>query len=153
MLLYQDFNEQFEGYTQLLWCARAERWGCFIRISMSNLKDIHNCCVWFNYKGIVALSGFQWAIWRIYTTSSSSISTLTLLLYQDFNEQFEGYTQHNQHFLRKKFVALSGFQWAIWRIYTTMWSCIILTTTLLYQDFNEQFEGYTQLLADIDTVE
>ena len=42
MLFYQDFNEQFEGYTQL---ARiGSRFGlcCFIRISMNNLKDIHN---------------------------------------------------------------------------------------------------------------
>ena len=42
-LFYQDVNEQFEGYTQHLplWCLRCLC--CFIRMSMNNLKDIHNC--------------------------------------------------------------------------------------------------------------
>ena len=36
MLFYQDFNEQFEGYTQQVW--RNTSWDnrCFIRISMNN---------------------------------------------------------------------------------------------------------------------
>ena len=42
MLFYQDFNEQFEGYTQLFHCSKKPALGCFIRISMNNLKDIHN---------------------------------------------------------------------------------------------------------------
>ena len=44
MLLYQDFNEQFEGYTQLTEKNKLAKKSCFIRISMSNLKDIHNSC-------------------------------------------------------------------------------------------------------------
>ena len=42
MLFYQDFNEQFEGYTQRSSGVVAAQEGCFIRISMNNLKDIHN---------------------------------------------------------------------------------------------------------------
>ena len=41
-LLYQDFNEQFEGYTQLQVVTPLLTSHCFIRISMNNLKDIHN---------------------------------------------------------------------------------------------------------------
>ena len=41
-LFYQDFNEQFEGYTQHSQAAWNGNKGCFIRISMNNLKDIHN---------------------------------------------------------------------------------------------------------------
>ena len=69
VLFYQDFNEQFEGYTQRYLCKYEKCAGCFIRISMNNLKDIHNylraCCK----KTLVVLSGCQWTIWRIYTTS------------------------------------------------------------------------------------
>ena len=42
MLFYQDFNEQFEGYTQHRMRPIVRLDGCFIRISMNNLKDIHN---------------------------------------------------------------------------------------------------------------
>ena len=66
-LFYQDFNEQFEGYTQLKSLLSSLVFCCFIRISMNNLKDIHN------------LSAFA--------------AAFSLLFYQDFNEQFEGYTQ------------------------------------------------------------
>ena len=75
MLFYQDFNEQFEGYTQLLTFDLGDVDGCFIRISMNNLKDIHNEIGNF-------IDGF-------------------LLFYQDFNEQFEGYTQQKQYHLAK----------------------------------------------------
>ena len=66
-LFYQDVNEQFEGYTQrtLSYCAAHNR--CFIRMSMNNLKDIHN--------------------------TNPKIMFYTVLFYQDVNEQFEGYTQ------------------------------------------------------------
>ena len=67
MLFYQDFNEQFEGYTQPILILSSLKLCCFIRISMSNLKDIHNCLQKFIYE--------------------------PMLFYQDFNEQFEGYTQ------------------------------------------------------------
>ena len=66
-LFYQDFNEQFEGYTQRKYFARPSTTSCFIRISMNNLKDIHNCGKCYHCK--------------------------ITLFYQDFNEQFEGYTQ------------------------------------------------------------
>ena len=36
--------------------------GCFIRISMNNLKDIHNLALHQAYKNMVVLSGFQWTI-------------------------------------------------------------------------------------------
>ena len=41
-LFNQDFNEQFEGYTQLPNITMQNIFGCLIRISMNNLKDIHN---------------------------------------------------------------------------------------------------------------
>ena len=42
MLFYQDVNEQFEGYTQHAGQLDQQLESCFIRISMNNLKDIHN---------------------------------------------------------------------------------------------------------------
>ena len=51
---------------------------------MNNLKDIHN-------KSGLSLSVF-------------------LLFYQDFNEQFEGYTQHGLMQIGENAVVLSGFQ-------------------------------------------
>ena len=37
-LFYQDFNEQFEGYTQQGISQINTRPGCFIRMSMNNLS-------------------------------------------------------------------------------------------------------------------
>ncbi len=42
-LFYQDVNEQFEGYTQHRDSNPDLQNRCFIRMSMNNLKDIHNC--------------------------------------------------------------------------------------------------------------
>ena len=117
-LFYQDFNEQFEGYTQLLFCLSIIPRGCFIRISMNNLKDIHN------YVG--------------------SVDDVNELFYQDFNEQFEGYTQQCNRNTSWRWVVLSGFQWTIWRIYTTTFATYSTPYRLFCQDFNGQFEGYTQ---------
>ena len=173
VLFYQDFNEQFEGYTQLLSCPSSVINHCFIRISMNNLKDIHNACVCDEACVCIVLSGFQWTIWRIYTTTDNYVVFCNLLFYQDFNEQFEGYTQrfsncvccvyycfirismnnlkdiHNtlQLLERNNVIVLSGFQWTIWRIYTTRHPIPPQRRPLFYQDFNEQFEGYTQLLG------
>ena len=83
-LFYQDFNEQFEGYTQLDKNTYLDANSCFIRISMNNLKDIHNN-IFF-------------------------ISVHSRLFYQDFNEQFEGYTQLQGNFPYANRVVLSGFQ-------------------------------------------
>ena len=58
-LFYQDFNEQFEGYTQLPHLQILSACGCFIRISMNNLKDIHNVMWAQNSRVVVVLSGFQ----------------------------------------------------------------------------------------------
>ena len=59
MLFYQDFNEQFEGYTQLSSYNRDTGYSCFIRISMNNLKDIHNPFISIRLVTLVVLSGFQ----------------------------------------------------------------------------------------------
>ena len=59
MLLCQDFNEQFEGYTQLTSIYLMLMFSCFVRISMSNLKDIHNAHFERIHMEGVALSGFQ----------------------------------------------------------------------------------------------
>ena len=172
LLFYQDFNEQFEGYTQQNGLTPVVPRSCFIRISMNNLKDIHNITLCDFKWSIVVLSGFQWTIWRIYTTYSCQLRKAWMLFYQDFNEQFEGYTQlkpsswrndascfirismnnlkdiHNCGDLLSVIhtVVLSGFQWTIWRIYTTSRFPIMPDIELFYQDFNEQFEGYTQLM-------
>ena len=119
-LFYQDFNEQFEGYTQLTFAWVVGYFSCFIRISMNNLKDIHNNCIILTKICYVVLSGFQWTIWRIYTTLRATVIKSSWLFYQDFNEQFEGYTQRMGRFLCLTDVVLSGFQWTIWRIYTTL---------------------------------
>ena len=66
-MFYQDVNEQFEGYTQPCECILKTNQRCFIRMSMNNLKDIHN------------------PIRRVFKAE--------WLFYQDVNEQFEGYTQ------------------------------------------------------------
>ena len=58
-LFYQDFNEQFEGYTQHRNGAPSRSHRCFIRISMNNLKDIHNQGLIGNSTCTVVLSGFQ----------------------------------------------------------------------------------------------
>ena len=59
VLFYQDFNEQFEGYTQLVGSDDDVLAGCFIRISMNNLKDIHNTNKSVTADQQVVLSGFQ----------------------------------------------------------------------------------------------
>ena len=58
-LFYQDFNEQFEGYTQQPIAVPFVIGSCFIRISMNNLKDIHNRMACRVLLGAVVLSGFQ----------------------------------------------------------------------------------------------
>ena len=136
---------------------------------MNNLKDIHNTPHTYQTCHSVVLSGFQWTIWRIYTTSRRLFSSHSALFYQDFNEQFEGYTQQfihdwiksmrcfirismnnlkDIHNLRTRqchiiLVVLSGFQWTIWRIYTTHSKSYVCKFLLFYQDFNEQFKEYT----------
>ena len=117
-MFYQDFNEQFEGYTQHLDCLLEYHDRCFIRISMNNLKDIHN------------------NLWICQTWCK--------LFYQDFNEQFEGYTQ-------PCFCACAAWEGCFIRISMNNLKDIHNSGCtspslfpLFYQDFNEQFEGYTQ---------
>ena len=119
LLFYQDVNEQFEGYTQQRCKGNTFFWCCFIRMSMNNLKDIHNCPFCTYSTRMVVLSGCQWTIWRIYTTPCSVSLYPRWLFYQDVNEQFEGYTQLRLGHKVAKVVVLSGCQWTIWRIYTT----------------------------------
>ena len=143
-LFYQDFNEQFEGYTQLILTSLHHFYSCFIRISMNNLKDIHNIISSILALRCVVLSGFQWTIWRIYTTKGWAHSRGCQLFYQDFNEQFEGYTQPSIAldstpigcFIR---ISMNNLK----DIHNLFWKQPPLPR-LFYQDFNEQFEGYTQ---------
>ena len=146
---------------------------------MNNLKDIHNSGSAAPMPKVVVLSRFQWTIWRIYTTNGCASSWARSLFCQDFNEQFEGYTQryvgslslnascfvkismnnlkdiHNYWEIvnSEQWVVLSRFQWTIWRIYTTAAIKLRGSSKLFCQDFNEQFEGYTQLyvLVNYDT--
>ena len=59
LLFYQDFNEQFEGYTQPSKQSTINKIRCSIRISMNNLKDIHNVMDRATEAELVVLSGFQ----------------------------------------------------------------------------------------------
>ena len=171
-MFYQDFNEQFEGYTQQYWLLFVLTKVVLSGFQWTIWKDIHNVVIMQIYLHFVVLSGFQWTIWRIYTTNQSNLRRFKWLFYQDFNEQFEGYTQqfttkcgfwwscfirismnnlkdiHNWQpsLLLLERVVLSGFQWTIWRIYTTCSAILCAFFLLFYQDFNEQFEGYTQLM-------
>ena len=97
MLFYQDFNEQFEGYTQQKSKMMEMSYCCFIRISMNNLKDIHNR----RRRG----------------------RRIRRLFYQDFNEQFEGYTQ-----LRQK-------------IYQIYWCCFIRISMNNLKDIHNRGGG------------
>ena len=111
---------------------------------MNNLKDIHNCCSVKTASRLVVLSGCQWTIWRIYTTLRWCRVRGVRLFYQDFNEQFEGYTQPcplvgiipRSCFIRISMNNLKDIH-----------NCKFVLCSnemLFYQDFNEQFEGYTQ---------
>ena len=106
---------------------------------MNNLKDIHNQGMVDEQLNTVVLSGFQWTIWRIYTTRKVAEQGDEVSFYQDFNEQFEGYTQLRLVAPHAVAVVLSGFQWTIWRIYTTHGDRHYLIQASFYQDFNEQF--------------
>ena len=111
---------------------------------MNNLKDIHNLLVEICLVIIVVLSGFQWTIWRIYTTARTLPPQHDRLFYQDFNEQFEGYTQppldmfvmEDGCFIRISMNNLKDIHNII--------AVNVGWYLLFYQDFNEQFEGYTQ---------
>ena len=98
-LFYQDVNEQFEGYTQhTMWCVN---------------------------KRIVVLSGCQWTIWRIYTTSA--------VLYFAILCCFIRMSMNNLKDIHNTFTNTLKFH------------------KLFYQDVNEQFEGYTQPIRAIST--
>ena len=87
-LFCQDFNEQIEGYTQPPQLRQTGAWGCFVRISMNKLKDIHNWFCWFGSLWCVVLSGFQWTILKDIHNPGHCWMTV-------------------------KVVVLSGFQWTI----------------------------------------
>ena len=143
-LFYQDVNEQFEGYTQHL-CRTWRKWrGCFIRMSMNNLKDIHNRLRLVFLLGLVVLSGCQWTIWRIYTTYNPSQLFLTLLFYQDVNEQFEGYTQQDRWWCQYQHCCFIRMSMNNLKDIHNILRQVVKRVLLFYQDVNEQFEGYTQ---------
>ena len=58
-LFCQDVNEQFEGYTQPSTTCRTSSKSCFVRMSMNNLKDIHNHIHATHIYAHVVLSGCQ----------------------------------------------------------------------------------------------
>ena len=59
LLFYQDVNEQIWRIYTTMWSVARARQGCFIRISMNNLKDIHNSMLRAMGSLFVVLSGFQ----------------------------------------------------------------------------------------------
>ena len=92
---------------------------CYIRISMNNLKDIHNeerCDIVHH---IVVILGFQWTIWRTYTTFLLSISVaMGCYIRISMNNLKDIHNKGSKCFSYCKVVIL-GFQWTIWRTYTT----------------------------------
>ena len=118
-MFYQDFNEQFEGYTQPSSAPKAQQPRCFIRISMNNLKDIHNLVVVEVLEYIVVLSGFQWTIWRIYTTAACCASRSCCCFIRISMNNLKDIHNLRPPTPMIRTVVLSGFQWTIWRIYTT----------------------------------
>ena len=118
MLLYQDFNEQFEGHTQLSVMMSQTFTCCYIRISMNNLKDIHN-------------------------NNGPRVGRVRLL-YQDFNEQFEGHTQRFDCLRCKVMSCYIRISMNNLKDIHNICKPFVVSTVLLYQDFNEQFEGHTQ---------
>ena len=122
---------------------------CFIRISMNNLKDIHNVLGLVFVLGLVVLSGFQWTIWRIYTTIHFTGNKFLCCFIRISMNNLKDI--HNVRYTPciPIIVVLSGFQWTIWRIYTTQTILIISYTKLFYQDFNEQFAAKLQKILEI----
>ena len=113
---------------------------------MNNLKDIHNYSSMSVLCWFVVLSGFQWTIWRIYTTESPTADIQLPLFYQDFNEQFEGYTQPKAREWTRVpgcFIRISMNNLKDIHNFRLIEAILF---PLFYQDFNEQFEGYTQRL-------
>ncbi len=84
MLFYQDFKDTFVCNTQHARMAILDEKSCFIRISKILLYAIHN--------------------------HSNLLSLIKGLFYQDFNEQFEGYTQRILPSPITNQVVLSGCQ-------------------------------------------
>ena len=93
MLCYQDFKDTFVCNTQHSLIAFLVQLRCVIRISKILLYAIHNDWVRLDLLSAVVLSGFQRYFCMQYTTSSIAVPPPFVLCYQDFNEQFEGYTQ------------------------------------------------------------
>ena len=92
---------------------------CYIRISMNNLKDIHNAQGRQAVHCLVVILGFQWTIWRTYTT--------TLLFCLAWSGCYIRISMNNLKDIHnivpksclERAVVILGFQWTIWRTYTT----------------------------------
>ena len=117
---------------------------CFIRMSMNNLKDIHNQLTLSLFSFVVVLSGCQWTIWRIYTTKMQLNYLIIKLFYQDVNEQFEGYTQLYGYTLISRAGCFIRMSMNNLKDIHNVTMSINSLSRLFYQDVNEQFEGYTQ---------
>ena len=93
---------------------------CYIRISMNNLKDIHNFGNAFVYIERVVILGFQWTIWRTYTTPTISVPLVARCYIRISMNNLKDI--HNPSLPRCSWqkVVILGFQWTIWRTYTTI---------------------------------
>ena len=111
---------------------------------MNNLKDIHNLAFVLVLLEKVVLSGFQWTIWRIYTTVVAPLRHCFRCFIRISMNNLKDIHNLSPAEHMTAGVVLSGFQWTIWRIYTTSSFFVVVILSLFYQDFNEQFEGYTQ---------
>ena len=93
---------------------------CFIRMSMNNLKDIHNKVSLVTTPANVVLSGCQWTIWRIYTTSKIRYIVFYCCFIRMSMNNLKDIHNVSLTIYLYPLVVLSGFQWTIWRIYTTL---------------------------------
>ena len=87
---------------------------CYIRISMNNLKDIHNYANFRDTNHPVVILGFQWTIWRTYTTLPEyekkrygCYIRISMNNLKDIHN-----IMANMHVFQE--VVILGFQWTIW---------------------------------------
>ena len=93
--------------------------GCYIRISMNNLKDIHNCYILWCCTTCVVILGFQWTIWRTYTTVRYSFRYYVGCYIRISMNNLKDIHNGSPCWGLRGLVVILGFQWTIWRTYTT----------------------------------
>ena len=92
---------------------------CYIRISMNNLKDIHNLKASGKTATYVVILGFQWTIWRTYTTYDNTQRKMLSCYIRISMNNLKDIHNTLGDISSATDVVILGFQWTIWRTYTT----------------------------------